>query len=70
MTKIPNSVIAAIGIDIGKNSFHVVALDRPLPMLNAIWLPKPFKGAILASKPRASGECRSISRTRRYGWTP
>ena len=27
MTEILKSVIAAIGIDIGKNSFHVVGLD-------------------------------------------
>ena len=28
MTEILNSVIAVIGIDIGKNSFHVVGLDE------------------------------------------
>jgi transposase len=27
MSEKPNSVIAVIGIDIGKNSFHVVGLD-------------------------------------------
>jgi hypothetical protein len=27
MTEILNGVITAIGIDIGKNSFHVVGLD-------------------------------------------
>jgi transposase len=28
MSEKPNSVIAVIGIDIGKNSFHVVGLDE------------------------------------------
>ena len=28
MAEDPSSVIAVIGIDIGKNSFHVVGLDR------------------------------------------
>src|SRR5882762_11787756 len=28
MSQIPNSTIAVVGIDIGKNSFHVVGLDE------------------------------------------
>ena len=40
-----NSVIAVIGIDIGKNSFHVVGLGRAIPLA----FPGPF--SYISSKP-------------------
>jgi hypothetical protein len=30
MSQSLNSAVAVIGIDIGKNSFHIVGLDKPL----------------------------------------
>ena len=52
MAEILNGVIAVIGIDIGKNSFHVVGLDgRGAVVLRQKWSRGRWK--------RASPTCRS-----------
>ena len=55
MSQTPNTAIAVIGIDIGKNSFHVVGHDAR----GAIHTPiRDFReGSVLSS--RASGPCTS-----------
>jgi hypothetical protein len=46
MSQIPNSAIAVIGIDIGKNSFHVVGHDpRGAIVLRQKWVTWPSGSA-------------------------
>jgi transposase len=48
-----NTTIAVIGIDIGKNSFHIVGLDKPGAVaLRQKWSRGQFE-ARLANMPRA-----------------
>ena len=50
MTEILKSVIAAIGIDIGKNSFHVLGLDgRGAVVLRQKWSSGQMKACVGAS---------------------
>jgi hypothetical protein len=49
MSQNPNTAIATVGIDIGKNSFHVVGLDQ--------------RGAIVQRQKWSRGQVVSIGRT-------
>ena len=60
-----SSAIAAMGIDIGKNSFHVVGLDaRGGIVLRQKWSPGQVRGAVrqhAAVSHRHGGLCRRAS---------
>ena len=63
MAETVKSAIAVVGIDIGKNSFHAVGLDRSAPL-------RCDRGGRVAKLKRAWPICRPVSSGWRPAWGP